>query len=39
VAEGSEPVEFVRPVQQYAVRTPSQEDKSGYYRAIVFTKQ
>jgi Transposase DDE domain len=39
VAEVPEPVEFVRPMQQFAVRTPSKEDKSGYYHAIVFTSR
>ena len=39
VAEVPEPVEFVRPLQQYAVRTPSTEQASGYYHAIVFTSR
>ena len=39
VAEVPEPVEFVRPLQQYAVRTPSKEQASGYYHAIVFTSR
>ncbi len=39
VAAVPEPVEFVRPLQQYAVRTPSKEQASGYYHAIVFTSR
>jgi Transposase DDE domain group 1 len=39
VAAVPEPVEFVRPLSQYAVRTPSKEQKSGYYHAIVFTSR
>ena len=39
VAPVPNPVPFVRPVQQYAVRTPSQEQASGYYHAIVFTSR
>ena len=39
VAVVPEPVEFVRPVQQYAVRTPSKEQTSGYYHAVVFTSR
>jgi hypothetical protein len=39
VAEIPEPVEFVRPLSQYAVRTPSTEQKSGYYHAVVFTSR
>src|SRR6266566_2431153 len=31
VAEVPEPVAFVRPLAQYAVRTPSKEHKEGYY--------
>jgi hypothetical protein len=38
-AEVPEPVEFVRPLSQYAVRTPSKEQTSGYYHAIVFTSR
>jgi hypothetical protein len=29
----------VRPLAQYAVRTPSKEEESGYYHAIVFTSR
>jgi hypothetical protein len=39
VAEVSTPVSFVRPLRQYAVRTPSKEQKSGYYHAVVFTSR
>jgi hypothetical protein len=39
VAAVPEPVEFVRPLQQYAVRTPSKEQTSGYYHAVVFTSR
>jgi len=39
VAEVPEPVAFVRPLAQYAVRTPSKEQKSGYYHAVVFTSR
>jgi hypothetical protein len=39
VAEVPTPVAFVRPLAQYAVRTPSKEDKSGYYYAVVFTSR
>ena len=39
VAAVPDPVEFVRPLSQYAVRTPSKEQKSGYYHAIVFTSR
>ena len=39
VAAVPEPVEFVRELSQYAVRTPSTEQKSGYYHAIVFTSR
>jgi hypothetical protein len=31
------PVPFVRPLAQYAVRTPSKEQKDGYYYAVVFS--
>ena len=30
---------FVRPLQQYAVRTPSKKHKGGYYHAVVFTSR
>ncbi len=33
------PVEFVRPLAQYAVRTPSKEQKSGSYHAVLFTSR
>jgi len=39
VAEVPSPVAFVRSLAQYAVRTPSKEDKSGYYYAVVFTSR
>ncbi len=39
VAPVPKPVTFVRPVQQYAVRTPSKEHKGGYYHAVVFTSR
>lgn len=39
VAEVPSPVAFVRPLTQYAVRTPSKEQKSGYYHAVVFTSR
>jgi hypothetical protein len=39
VAEVPTPVAFVRPLAQYAVRTPSKEHKSGYYHAVVFTSR
>ena len=39
VAEVPSPVEFVRPLAQYAVRTPSKEQKSGHYHAVVFTSR
>ncbi len=39
VAPVPEPVEFVRPLSQYAVRTPSKEQASGYYHAVVFTSR
>ncbi len=39
VAAVPEPIEFVRPLAQYAVRTPSKEYASGYYHAIVFTSR
>ncbi len=34
-----DPVEFVRPLRQYAVRTPSTEQASGYSHAVVFTSR
>jgi hypothetical protein len=37
VATVPEPVSFVRPLAQYAVRTPSKEKAGGYYHAVVFT--
>ena len=39
VAAVPDPVEFVRSLSQYAVRTPSTEQKSGYYHAVVFTSR
>ena len=39
VAEGPQPVAFVRPLAQYAVRTPSTEHQGGYYHAVVFTSR
>lgn len=39
VAPIPEPVEFTRPLSQYAVRTPSKEQASGYYHAVVFTSR
>lgn len=39
VAPVPQPIAFVRPLQQYAVRTPSKEQKSGYYHAVVFTSR
>jgi hypothetical protein len=39
VAVVPDPVEFVRPHSQYAVRTPSKEDASGCYLAVVFTSR
>jgi hypothetical protein len=39
VAEVPEPVAFIRPLTQYAVRTPSKEYASGYYHAVVFTSR
>jgi hypothetical protein len=39
VAPVPDPVEFVRPLAQYAVRTPSKEYASGYYHAVVFTSR
>lgn len=37
VASVPEPVVYARPVQQYAVRTPSTERESGYQTAVLFT--
>lgn len=37
VAAVPTPVEFVRPLAQYAVRTPSKDHKDGYYYAVVFS--
>jgi hypothetical protein len=39
VAEVPTPIAFVRPLAQYAVRTPSKEHKEGYYHAVVFTSR
>ena len=39
VAEVPTPVAFVRPLAQYAVRTPSKKHPSGYYHAVVFTSR
>ena len=39
VAPVPKPITFVRPLQQYAVRTPSHEQASGYYHAVVFTSR
>jgi hypothetical protein len=39
VAEVPTPVSFVRPLTQYAVRTPSKEGEGGYYHAVVFTSR
>ena len=39
VAPVPQPVTFVRPLQQDAVRTPSREHKGGYYYAVVFTSR
>jgi hypothetical protein len=39
VAEVPLPVAFVRPLAQYAVRTPSKDYASGYYHAVVFTSR
>ena len=39
VAEVPTPVSFVRPLRQYAVRTPSKEHKSGYDHAVVATSR
>jgi hypothetical protein len=37
VAPVPTPVPFIRPLAQYAVRTPSQEKAGGYYQAVLFT--
>ncbi len=37
VAPVPTPVAFVRPLAQYAVRTPSKGSKDGYYYAVVFS--
>jgi hypothetical protein len=37
VAPVPTPLSFVRPLAQYAVRTPSKERKDGYYYAVVFS--
>ena len=39
VAEVPQAVAFVRPLAQYAVRTPSKEHQGGYYHAVVFTSR
>ena len=39
VAPVPTPVPLVRPLHQYAVRTPSKEHASGYYHAVVFTSR
>ena len=39
VAPVPEPATFVRPLAQYAVRTPSKEHEGGYYHAVVFTSR
>lgn len=39
VAQVPEPVSFVHPLAQYAVRTPSKKYKEGYYHAVVFTSR
>ena len=39
VAPVPKPIAFVRPLQQYAVRTPSKEEASGYYHAVVFSSR
>lgn len=39
VAAVPEPVAFVRPLAQYAVRTPSKDKAGGYYHAILFTSR
>jgi hypothetical protein len=39
VAPVPQPLPFVRPLRQYAVRTPSKDREAGYYHAIVFTSR
>jgi hypothetical protein len=39
VAKVPEPVTLVRPLAQYAVRTPSKEHEGGYSHAVVFTSR
>jgi hypothetical protein len=39
VAQVPQPVAFVRPLAQYAVRTPSKKHQEGYYHAVVFTSR
>jgi hypothetical protein len=39
VAVVPHPIEFMRPLLQYGVRTPSKEHKSGYYHAVLFTSR
>lgn len=39
VAAVPEPVAFVRPLAQYAVRTPSKDKAGGYYYAVLFTSR
>ncbi len=34
-----EPIIFLRPLAQYAVRTPSKEKTGGYYHAVLFTSR
>jgi hypothetical protein len=37
VAEVAAPVAFVRPIRQYAVRTPAAKKPGGFYHAVLFT--
>ena len=39
VAAVPEPIPFVRPLTQYAVRTPSKDKAGGYYHAILVTSR
>lgn len=39
VAPVPEPVAFMRPLAQYALRTPSKEKAGGYYHAVLFTSR
>ncbi len=39
VAAVPRPIAFVRPLTQYAVRTPSKKQADGYYHAVVFTSR